>query len=117
MITMARLLGLHRYEWTTLLLTKLRERIEKVTGEEKGTFNIELGKSSRNQKSKVGIDKTINNLTQLNENQFRSIQVSNESDVLYLWGPPGTGKTFTLAQVIDFFYKRKNVSCWYQIRI
>ena len=41
------------------------------------------------------------------KNQFQSLKVASESEVMYLWGPPGTGKTFTLAKVIDLFYQKK----------
>ena len=47
------------------------------------------------EKSIQGIDDNIKHqINSLNEENSKSIQVSSKSDVLYLWGPPGTGKTF-----------------------
>ena len=40
----------------------------------------------------------------LNENQRKFYEVSLNNDVSYLWGPPGTGKTQTLGNIISTFY-------------
>jgi hypothetical protein len=40
----------------------------------------------------------------LNQNQKKFYQVSLDNDVSYLWGPPGTGKTQTLGNIISTFY-------------
>ena len=94
----------------SFLLERLRERLSEISeiNDEK-VFNLDMSlKTLGLEKSSNGIDKKIKSETgSLNENQFRSIQVLSKSDVLYLWGPPGTGKTFTLAELVYFFYKKE----------
>ncbi len=36
----------------------------------------------------------------LNESQFRAVNLCSQSDTAFVWGPPGTGKTRTLAAVL-----------------
>jgi superfamily I DNA and/or RNA helicase len=38
---------------------------------------------------------------ELNDSQRRAVQLCSDSSVAFLWGPPGTGKTATLAHVAD----------------
>ena len=90
------------------LLTRLKEKIEEVTStEDKTNFNSHMAKKVLGEEdSFIGIDETILNEAQLNKEQHQSLKVAAKSEVMYLWGPPGTGKTFTLAKVIDMFYKQ-----------
>lgn len=39
----------------------------------------------------------------LNDSQNRAVHVAREGDVTHLWGPPGTGKTHTLASLLGTF--------------
>jgi hypothetical protein len=41
----------------------------------------------------------------LNEDQMRAIRRSLGSDVAFIWGPPGTGKTTTLARIVEAHYR------------
>ena len=38
---------------------------------------------------------------ELNNSQIRAVELSIGSDLVFVWGPPGTGKTTTLAHVLD----------------
>lgn len=42
----------------------------------------------------------LKNITKLNESQNRAIELSLTSPLLCLWGPPGTGKTETIVEMI-----------------
>ena len=90
------------------LLTRLKEKIEEVTStENKTNFNSHIAKKVLGEEdSLIDIDESIPNEAQLNVQQHQSLKVAAKSEVMYLWGPPGTGKTFTLAKVIDMFYKQ-----------
>lgn len=60
---------------------------------------------------KVNKDININDqsefLPQLNESQKQAIKLSETKQVSLIWGPPGTGKTYTLAQIIYRAFHRK----------
>ncbi|AKO65736.1 hypothetical protein VI34_03115 [Methylophilales bacterium MBRSG12] len=93
----------------SFLYVKLKERIEAVTSSEStAKFNSSMAKKVIGEEdSTVEIDEMVVNDSQLNDAQYQSLKVASASEVLYLWGPPGTGKTFTLAKVIDMFYQQE----------
>lgn len=41
-----------------------------------------------------------------NDSQLKAIKVSQELPLTLVWGPPGTGKTETLARIVESFIKR-----------
>lgn len=41
----------------------------------------------------------------LTENQNRAVLTALTNDISYIWGPPGTGKTTVIGQIIDELYK------------
>ena len=93
----------------SFLTERLKERLDEVSEiNDQKVFNLQMAlKTLGIEKSIQGIDESIKqDAINLNDNQFKSIQVTSKSDVLYLWGPPGTGKTFTLAELVYFFYKK-----------
>ena len=93
----------------SFLLVRLKERLEEVGKiDNKEIFNSNLSKKVLGEiKSDVGLDENIDKPPSLNDNQFLSLKAASASDVMYLWGPPGTGKTFTLAEVINMFYQKQ----------
>ena len=42
----------------------------------------------------------------LDKSQFKALARALGSEVTFLWGPPGTGKTFTLARIVEAFYRQ-----------
>jgi len=46
------------------------------------------------------------NVTPPNALQARAIGIALRSEVTYLWGPPGTGKTHALARIVGHFYRQ-----------
>lgn len=62
---------------------------------------------SRNVKDFVIHDYLIDKKTskKLNEEQKNALSKSVGSEVTFIWGPPGTGKTFTLAKIAEYFFQ------------
>ena len=50
----------------------------------------------------------IVNIQGNNENQNRALNASISNDVTYIWGPPGTGKTTIIGQIIDEFITKES---------
>ncbi len=92
----------------SFLLKRLKERLLETSDiKDTDIFNITLAKKTLGlEKSETKIDNSLKEKPpSLNDNQFNALKVISGSEILYLWGPPGTGKTFTLAEVIYQFYK------------
>lgn len=41
-----------------------------------------------------------------NENQRKAVETALSKDITYIWGPPGTGKTTVIGQIIDNLYSK-----------
>lgn len=92
----------------SLLIEILRQRIEEV---ENGTakFNHELANSV------IGIgpiecgskkpDPQVFLNANLNDHQEHAISLAFGSSTCFIWGPPGTGKTSTLAHIVESHYR------------
>jgi hypothetical protein len=52
----------------------------------------------------------------LDPSQRAAVQLCSDSDVAFLWGPPGTGKTVTLTHVIEELLAHGSGSCSYRRR-
>jgi len=91
----------------TSLLKRLRERYEAIESGEADSFNERLADIS------LGIDPpkisqssefTVSGFSGLNDNQKKAVEIGLGSNLLYLWGPPGTGKSATLSVLIRQLY-------------
>jgi superfamily I DNA and/or RNA helicase len=94
------------------LLQMLVDKLEKV---QKGEIKLSgLSTKVFGQKSaSAGLDEEYIQPPQeekLNEYQERALRLALGSDVTYLWGPPGTGKTQTIASIIEgLIFQNKSV--------
>jgi len=93
----------------SFLLERLRDKLSEIRGNSSG-FNCTKAKQTIGEGDikvspfAVGSDLTSRDLA-LNNEQIESLAKALGSDVTYIWGPPGTGKTTVLARIVEGFYK------------
>jgi DNA polymerase III delta prime subunit len=87
----------------TALIEALKERLEKA-GKEGPALNTKLADtvvSKNSQTVAIASSPVETNFGELNEKQRHAVGHALANEVTYLWGPPGTGKTSTLAVLIE----------------
>ena len=90
------------------LIEKLKKVYDEFLETKTGKINIATLKRSLLQtKNKIGEEKLTTKNTGLNEEQYQAVKASLGSDTVYIWGPPGTGKTYCISNVIEAFYYLK----------
>ena len=93
------------------LTEKLRKNYEDFASGKASAINLEtinkcfLYKDIEISKADSKLDK--NSLENLNKEQLEAVKVAHGSDVTFIWGPPGTGKTHCISRIIESFYKAK----------
>lgn len=92
----------------TFLVQRLKERLEEV---QKGTsyFNSDvagrvIGKSGITALA-AEPDSAVLSGDLLNEQQKLAVRMALGSDTTFIWGPPGTGKTKTLAHIVETHFR------------
>lgn len=84
------------------LLEKLREKIKNVT--ESDRIACKLFKDG------PGLAEKISNSSSIKCGQDVAVSHALDNDITVIWGPPGTGKTYTMAQITkQFVLKGKSV--------
>ena len=93
------------------LIEKLKKVYEEFLETKEGKINLEtLRKTLFQIKGKVSEEKPKIKKETLNDEQFQAVKTSLGSDIVYIWGPPGTGKTHCISKVIEsFYYEKKKV--------
>jgi hypothetical protein len=81
---------------TTFLLERLADRLRQTPGY---NYNIRLGLAVLRNDGTPGRAAWTSS-ERLNQSQEMAIQTALGSDVSYIWGPPGTGKTRTVAELV-----------------
>lgn len=94
----------------SFLHKKLKEKFEKVrTGEISRDFALAdlvfEGKTLMSYGTVV-IPSLEPQIFSPNQSQLNAIQTSQELPMTFVWGPPGTGKTETIARIVECFIKR-----------
>ena len=93
----------------TALLEALKERLEKG-GNEGRALNTKLADdvvSNGGQAAPVGPPLSTATFKHGNDIQKHAVRLALANEVIYLWGPPGTGKTTTLSILIEELFNRK----------
>lgn len=93
----------------SFLVERLKERLEKVrSGEAQfNKFSAErvIGEASIRAGDAEAEPVVLQGDSSLNEEQRVAIRRSLGSDTTFVWGPPGTGKTTTLARIVEAHYR------------
>ncbi|MDH5378546.1 MAG: DNA2/NAM7 family helicase, partial [Gammaproteobacteria bacterium] len=92
----------------SFLVERLKERLESL-----GKSDTEISVNMQGFYRSLGLEQTkvgsaeneFVEVSSLNDEQQQALRVSKGSDLLFLWGPPGTGKTHALAKIIEEFYR------------
>jgi len=94
------------------LLEKLSERLRQVKNGEISHSEV-AEKILKLEDAKLNFDKSYKippRKGKLNESQEKALRLSLGSEVTYIWGPPGTGKTQTIASIIEgFLFQNQSV--------
>src|SRR6266545_2907284 len=93
----------------SFLIERLKERLEKVRSGE-AQFNRKaservLGLAEPRTADAEPHAEVTQGGSSANDDQLRAIRRSLGSDTTYVWGPPGTGKTTTLARIVEAHYR------------
>lgn len=93
----------------SFLVERLKERLEKVRSGEaqfnKASAERVIGEASIRVGDTDPEPVVLQRGGSLNEDQHTAIRRSLGSDTTYVWGPPGTGKTTTLARIVEAHYR------------
>lgn len=93
----------------SFLVERLKERLEKIRSGE-AQFNRQagervLGLSPVRTADAEPNPAVIQGIGRPNDDQMLAVRRSLGSDTTYVWGPPGTGKTTTLARIVEAHYR------------
>lgn len=93
----------------SFLVERLKERLEKVRNGE-AQFNRQagdrvLGRSPARSADAEPDPAVFQGNGHPNDDQMHAVRRSLGSDMTYVWGPPGTGKTTTLARIVEAHYR------------
>jgi MoxR-like ATPase len=100
------------------LIEKLKKIYEEFLENKVGKINISTLKRCLLQtKNKIGVERLTDKYKNINEEQYLAVKTAMGSDTVYIWGPPGTGKTFCVSKIIEAFYYAKKEYFWFQIQM
>lgn len=93
----------------SFLVERLKERLEKVrTGEaqfSRQAADRVLGLAAARSADADPKSTVLQGTGHLNDNQVLAVRRSLGSETTFVWGPPGTGKTTTLARIVEAHYR------------
>ncbi|MGR3179617.1 MAG: AAA domain-containing protein [Candidatus Anammoxibacter sp.] len=84
----------------TILMRKLIQRIEDNAIAQNFAANRMLGNTGV-----TGSLTSTNDKPNLNESQLNALKSSLGCNLTFIWGPPGTGKTYTIGTITEYLHK------------
>lgn len=92
----------------SFLIERLKERLEKVRSGEaqfcRSAADRAMGMAAP-KTADADPDPAVTHDGRLNEDQVHAVRRSLGSDTTFVWGPPGTGKTTTVARIVEAHYR------------
>ncbi len=90
----------------TSFLDALRRRMDDISTSRAVNFNITIANKVISEQGTDKLELNPEGATTLSEEQRRFVGLALSLPVVWLWGPPGTGKTWTLTALVDELYSR-----------
>jgi hypothetical protein len=84
----------------TILMRRLIQRIEDNASAQNPAAERMLGNAPV-----IGTQAKLNCSPKLNESQCRALECALGRNLTVIWGPPGTGKTYTIGTITEYLYK------------
>jgi len=87
----------------------LKALLEKLQASEEVSFSEEMAEEvflNKSREKKYTGKEKVYGLKGLNEDQKKAVRGVLSNKCFFIWGPPGTGKTHTLATLIENFYHK-----------
>ena len=93
---------------SSYLLERLKACYEDKINEKNSPINIEtIEKSFLQKKTEAAQVKPNIDQGKLNKEQYNAVKAAHGSQITYIWGPPGTGKTYCISKIVESFYLLK----------
>jgi superfamily I DNA and/or RNA helicase len=88
----------------TFILISLQASLDIIPIDKQHLCNKIINKLPKNRA--IDINDSSSFVQRLNDSQKRAVKLAEEKEVSLIWGPPGTGKTYTLTEIIYRAMKR-----------
>ena len=93
---------------SSYLIEKLKVCFENKLSEKNSPINIDIiEKSFLKKKTEAAQIKPNIDQGTLNKEQYNAIKAAHGSQITFIWGPPGTGKTYCISKIVESFYLLK----------
>ena len=93
---------------SSYLLERLKTCYEDKLAEKNSPINLEIiEKSIFKKKTEAAQIKPNIDQGTLNKEQYNAVKAAHGSQITFIWGPPGTGKTYCISKIVESFYLLK----------
>ena len=93
---------------SSYLIEKLKKCYEEKIEGKNSPINIDtIEKAFFKKKTEANQIKPNINQETLNKEQYNAVKAAHGSQITFIWGPPGTGKTYCISKIVESFYLLK----------